>query len=190
MLGARTQRPIRWAGPTRRWDCSRSSAGRDPTSSPYRMSPLYRRATSRTRFGGRRPRLGLRPADPSGPGARHHGLRRFPAGTVWERFSRCPWCGWPVTRSPMPSSVIFLSATRADYDAAGTGASYADDRIAGERYCASLQQHHRRHSRFFGDGRAAAHARNQAGTAHRRDPAGRGAWARSNRQHPHVRAAT
>ena len=67
-----------------------------------------------------RPRLGLRAADPTGPGARHHGVRRLPAGTG-QGFPACPWCGLPATRWPMPSSASFSSATGRDSRRAWNG---------------------------------------------------------------------
>ena len=67
-----------------------------------------------------RPQLGLRAADPTGPGARHHGVRHLPAGHG-TGFSPCPCCGLPATQWPMPSSASFSSATGRDSRRAWNG---------------------------------------------------------------------
>ena len=135
----------------------------------------------------RRPRLDLRAADPTGPSTGHHGVRPRPADS--DRFSR---------------AVVRL---------AGDAVANAIEREFLERDRANFTTRLERTRRMQMIGSLAsgiAHNFNniigailgysemvepqltpgtKPATAYRRDPASCGARARSNRQHPHIRAA-
>ena len=99
--GARTERPIRRAGPIRRWHCPRGSARPDRTSSPCRMSPPCRPAHVKDTLAA----AGVRgwacvPLIRPGRVRGIMGFDAFAAG-IGTGFSRCPWCGSPATRWQM-----------------------------------------------------------------------------------------